>query len=148
MPMVNAFGQKVDSGAFLETFDRALAEADADGFAERRRTSDAQARLRGLGFAYHIKGTGGSPDENVDIRFEADGTVSLTIGTHSVGQGHATTFLQILADRLGLPNEHIRVCRLNRRASTFQRARHGKQRSAATNDVKRGDGRERRLRRR
>ena len=110
MPMVNAFGQKVDSGAFPETFDRALAKADADGFAERRRASEAQGRLRGLGFAYHIKGTGGSPDENVDIRFEADGTVSLTTGTHSVGQGHATTFLQILADRLGLPNEHIRFC--------------------------------------
>jgi carbon-monoxide dehydrogenase large subunit len=108
MPMVNAFGQKVDSGAFLETFDRALAEADADGFAERRKASEAQGRLRGLGFAYHIKGTGGSPHENVDIRFEADGMVSLTTGTHSVGQGHATTFLQILADRLSLPNECIR----------------------------------------
>ena len=108
MPMVNAFGQKVDSGAFRETFDRALAEADADGFAERRKDSEARGRLRGLGFAYHIKGTGGSPHENVDIRFEADGTVSLTTGTHSVGQGHATTFLQILADRLGLPNECMR----------------------------------------
>jgi carbon-monoxide dehydrogenase large subunit len=110
MPWVNAFGQKVDSGAFPETFDRALAEADADGFAERRKASEARGRLRGLGFAYHIKGTGGSPHENVDIRFDAGGTVSLTTGTHSVGQGHATTFLQILADRLGLPNECIRFC--------------------------------------
>jgi carbon-monoxide dehydrogenase large subunit len=107
MPWVNAFGQKVDSGAFPETFDRALAEADADGFADRRKASEALGRLRGLGFAY-IKGTGGSPHENVDIRFEADGTVSLTTGTHSVGQGHATTFLQILADRLGLPKERLR----------------------------------------
>ena len=110
MPMVNAFGQKVDSGTFPETFDRALAEADADGFAERRRASEGRGLLRGLGFAYHIKGTGGSPHENVDIRFEADGTVSLSTGTHSVGQGHATTFLQILVDRLGLPSEHIRFC--------------------------------------
>ena len=65
--------------------------------------------LRGLGFAYHIKGTGGSPTENVDIRFEADGTVSLITGTQTIGQGHETTFPQILADRLGMPNERIRL---------------------------------------
>jgi carbon-monoxide dehydrogenase large subunit len=108
MPMTNAFDQKVDSGTFPETFDRALAEADIEGFAARRRQSEARGRLRGLGYAYHIKGTGGSPHENVEIRFEADGTVSLITGTHSVGQGHATTFPQILADRLGIPNEAIR----------------------------------------
>ena len=108
MPMTNAFGEKVDSGAFPETFDRALAEADVAGFATRRAQSAARGRLRGLGFAYHIKGTGGSPHENVHIRFETDGTVSLITGTHSVGQGHATTFPQILADRLGIDNDVIR----------------------------------------
>ena len=65
--------------------------------------------LRGLGFAYHIKATGGSPSENVDIRFENDGTVSLITGTQTIGQGHETTFPQILADRLGIPNELIRL---------------------------------------
>ena len=111
MPMTNAFDQTVDSGAFPETFDRALAEADVDGFSERRRASEARGRLRGLGFAYHIKGTGGSPHENVDIRFEADGAVTLFTGTHSVGQGHATTFPQILNERLGLPDTSlIRFC--------------------------------------
>ncbi len=111
MPMTNAFDQIVDSGAFPETFDKALAEADIAGFATRRRDSEAKGRLRGLGFAYHIKGTGGSPHENVDIRFEADGTVSLITGTHSVGQGHATTFPQILNERLGLPStDLVRFC--------------------------------------
>jgi carbon-monoxide dehydrogenase large subunit len=109
MPMTNALGNKVDSGAFAETFDRALDRADAAGFAERRRASEARGLLRGLGFAYHIKATGGSPSENVDIRFEADGTVSLITGTQTIGQGHETTFPQILADRLGLPNERIRL---------------------------------------
>lgn len=108
MPMTNAFDQQVDSGAFPETFDRALADADVEGFAARRKVSEASGRLRGLGFAYHIKGTGGSPHENVDIRFEDDGTVSLITGTHSVGQGHATTFPQILVDRLGISNDIIR----------------------------------------
>ncbi|HXO01680.1 MAG TPA: xanthine dehydrogenase family protein molybdopterin-binding subunit [Stellaceae bacterium] len=109
MPMTNAVGNQVDSGAFPETFERALAAAGVAGFAERRKASEAQGRLRGLGFAYHIKGTGGNPSENVDIRFEADGSVSLITGTQHIGQGHETTFPQILADRLGVPNELIKL---------------------------------------
>jgi carbon-monoxide dehydrogenase large subunit len=109
MPMTNALGFVVDSGHFVETFDRALARADLPGFATRRAESEARGCLRGLGFACHIKGTGGSPHENVDIRFEADGTVSLITGTQTIGQGHETTFPQILADRLGLPNGCIRL---------------------------------------
>ena len=109
MPVTNAFGNTVDSGAFAETLGRALAAADAEGFPARRRESEARGFLRGLGFAYHIKGTGGSPHENVGIRFETDGTVSLITGTQTIGQGHETTFPQILADRLGLSNERIRL---------------------------------------
>jgi carbon-monoxide dehydrogenase large subunit len=109
MPVANAIGNTIDSGAFVETFDHALARADIDGFAARRCDSEARGLLRGLGFAYHIKGTGGSPTENVDIRFETDGTVSLITGTQTIGQGHETTFPQILADRLGIPNELIRL---------------------------------------
>src|SRR5262249_32858096 len=95
MPWVNAFAETVDSGAFPDTFERPLAAADVDGFAARRRASEAKGMLRGLGFAYHIKGTGGSPHENAEVRFESDGSVSIVVGTHSVGQGHATTFPQI-----------------------------------------------------
>jgi carbon-monoxide dehydrogenase large subunit len=109
MPMTNSFGFQVDSGHFAESLDMALARADAAGFAERRRRSEAHGLLRGLGFAYHIKATGGPPDENVDIRFEADGTVSLITGTQHIGQGHETTFPQILAHRLGIANERIRL---------------------------------------
>jgi aerobic carbon-monoxide dehydrogenase large subunit len=109
MPMTNCFGFVVDSGRFAETLDEALVRADVAGFAARREQSRARGLLRGLGFAYHIKGTGGSPNENVDIHFEADGMVSLITGTQTIGQGHETTFPQILADRLGLPNERIRL---------------------------------------
>src|SRR6516225_7195103 len=109
MPVTNPFGNTVDSGAFAETLERALAAADVEGFPARRRESETRGSLRGLGYAYHIKGTGGSPTENVDIRFEADGTVSLITGTQTIGQGHETTFPQILADRLGIPNERIRL---------------------------------------
>jgi aerobic carbon-monoxide dehydrogenase large subunit len=109
MPFSNAFGFSVDSGDFPATFDRALVAADVAGFDARRAASEARGRLRGLGFAYHIKATGGSPHENVDIRFEGDGTVSLITGTQTIGQGHETTFPQILADRLGIPNALIRL---------------------------------------
>jgi carbon-monoxide dehydrogenase large subunit len=109
MPMTNALGFAVDSGAFAATLDAALARADVAGFAKRREESAVRGRLRGLGFAYHIKGTGGSPHENVEIRFDEDGSVALVTGTQTIGQGHETTFPQILADRLGLPNERIRL---------------------------------------
>jgi carbon-monoxide dehydrogenase large subunit len=109
MPMTNAFGFQVDSGNFAATLDAALARADVEGFAARRRESEQRGLMRGLGFAYHIKGTGGSPDENVEVRFEIDGTVSLITGTQHIGQGHETTFPQILAHRLGVPNDRIRL---------------------------------------
>ena len=109
MPMTNALGNRVDSGDFPAAFAKALDRAEVAGFAARRRESAARGRRRGLGFACHIKGTGGAPQENVEIRFEADGTLSLITGTQTIGQGHETTFPQILADRLGLPNERIRL---------------------------------------
>ena len=108
-PMTNAFGFVVDSGKFVECFDGALANADLPGFAARRAASEQKGALRGLGFACHIKGTGGPPSENVDIRFEADRTVSLITGTQTIGQGHETTFPQILAHRLGVPNALIHL---------------------------------------
>src|SRR3954447_10687437 len=67
MPVTNAFGNTIDSGAFPETLDRALAAADVAGFAARRTDSETRGLRRGLGLAYHIKATGGSPSENVDI---------------------------------------------------------------------------------
>jgi carbon-monoxide dehydrogenase large subunit len=109
MPLTNAVGNVIDSGAFPDTFDKALAAADVAGFAARQRDSEAREQLRGLGFVYHVKGTGGAPSENVDVRFEDGGNVALITGTQTIGQGHETTFPQILADRLGLPNELIRL---------------------------------------
>ena len=107
--MTNALGYAVDSGAFAETFDKALAAADLPGFPARRQDSETRGLLRGLGFACHIKATGGNPSENVDIRFEDDGSVLLITGTQTIGQGHETTFPQILAHCLGIPNDRVRL---------------------------------------
>jgi carbon-monoxide dehydrogenase large subunit len=108
-PMTNALGYVVDSGAFAETFDKALAAADLPGFPARRHDSETHGLLRGLGFACHIKATGGNPSENVDIRFAEDGTILLITGTQTIGQGHETTFPQILAHCLGIPNDRVRL---------------------------------------
>jgi carbon-monoxide dehydrogenase large subunit len=108
-PMTNALGYTVDSGDFAGTFEQALAAADLFGFATRRQDSEARGFLRGLGFGCHIKATGGNPSENVDIRFEDDGTVQLITGTQTIGQGHETTFPQIVAHCLGIPNDRVRL---------------------------------------
>ncbi len=108
-PMTNAFDFVVDSGDFQACFDLAVARADLAGFATRRQDSEARGRRRGFGLACHIKATGGLPTENVEIRFETDGSVSLITGTQTIGQGHETTMPQILADRLGLSNALIQL---------------------------------------
>ncbi len=107
MPMTNALNFTVDSGDFRRHFDTAIDHADLAGFASRRRGSEMNGKRRGVGLACHIKGTGGLPTENVDIRFEADGSVLLIVGTQTIGQGHETTMPQILSDRLGVPNARI-----------------------------------------
>jgi carbon-monoxide dehydrogenase large subunit len=109
MPMTNALNFTVDSGDFRKVFDTAVTNADLAGFPARRRGSETNGKYRGIGLACHIKATGGLPTENVDIRFEPDGTVSLITGTQTIGQGHETTMPQILADRLGLPNAIIHL---------------------------------------
>ena len=107
LPMTNALGFTVDSGAFREGFQ--LAERAARGFAGRRRASEAAGLLRGLGFACHIKATGGYPEENVELRFHSDGRVDLVTGTQHIGQGHETTFPEIAARCLDLPSACIRL---------------------------------------
>jgi len=109
MPWTNVLGGAVDSGDFPAALARARAAADLAGFADRRATSAARGLLRGFGVAAHIKATGGPPDENAEIRFTTAGGVDLIVGTQSIGQGHETSFPQILAERFGIPNATIRL---------------------------------------
>lgn len=109
MPVTNALGESIDSGDFAACLNAVLDRADIDGFAARRAASVAQGRLRGFGYACHIKATGGPPHENVEIRFEEDDTVTLITGTQSIGQGHETSFPQIVSDLLGVPDSAVRL---------------------------------------
>lgn len=109
MPYTTATGEKYDSGDFPRIMERALKEADWDGFAARRAESEARGWKRGRGIAYYVEATAGMPEESAAIRFEDDGMVSIFVGTQSNGQGHETAFTQIVSDRLGLDAERIRI---------------------------------------
>ena len=98
-----------DSGDFPAILDKALAEADWDGFAARRAESSARGKLRGRGIGQYLEVTGPPAPEMGGIRFEDDGTVTIITGTLDYGQGHATPFAQVLASRLGIPFERIRL---------------------------------------
>ena len=104
-PHRTAMATTIDCGRFAENIDPALAAADATGFAARRQASARTGRLRGLGITCFLETARGAPNEGAEIRFRADGLVSLHLGTQSNGQGHETTFPQIAADGLGLPPE-------------------------------------------
>ncbi len=108
-PYRSALGMTIDGGRFAANIDDAVARADRAGFAQRRAEAAAKGRLRGLGIACFLETARGAPNEGAEIRFDADGTVALVLGTQSNGQGHETSFPQIAAARLGLPIEMFRL---------------------------------------
>lgn len=108
MPYRTASGCTYDSGDFARGLDQALAAADWAGFAERRRSALARGRRRGIGLSSYVEICGYEAEE-ATIRFAADGICEVLVGTQSTGQGHATAYAQIAADRLGVPFASIRV---------------------------------------
>jgi carbon-monoxide dehydrogenase large subunit len=109
MPYRSAMGQPYDSGNFPVVLDAALAKIDYAGFAARRAESARRGKKRGIGLAYYLEATGGAPTERAEIRFADDGFVDVYVGTQSTGQGHETAYVQLTADRLGIPGEKIRI---------------------------------------
>ncbi len=107
-PFKTAFGLTVDTGMFEGNLDRALGMVDAAGFEERRKAALARGKLRGLGVSSYLEITLGPPAESTEIRFDEDGGVTLTVGTHSNGQGHQTLYTQMANEYLGIPPDHIR----------------------------------------
>lgn len=108
IPYRNAAGNEIDSGRFAETQEMALKLADWAGFPARRAEAARRGRRRGIGIGYFIEASGGQPSEWARVRFEKDGTVALTVGTFSHGQGHETAYAQILHDKLGIPFDKVR----------------------------------------
>ncbi len=110
MPYKTANGTTYDCGDFEAVMDAALARADWKGYPKRRAQSQRAGRLRGFGIAAYLEAGGGgaaSKDE-VAVKFDAKGGMTLYAVTHSSGQGHETTFPQIVAGTLGLSSASIR----------------------------------------
>ena len=109
MPYRAANAQVYDSGEFEAVMDKAIALADWNGFPARRAASERAGRLRGIGMCCFLEVAGGILDETVDLRFEADGGVALRTGAQAMGQGHLSTFVPLIAARLGVPREAVRL---------------------------------------
>ncbi|WP_425261379.1 xanthine dehydrogenase family protein molybdopterin-binding subunit [Rubrivivax sp. RP6-9] len=109
-PYKNAMGQVYDDGAFAQVLDQGLALADWGGFAARRAASQARGRLRGRGIATFLEWTSGNSfEESVQVNVTADGYIELTSATMPMGQGIATSYVQLAHDIFGVPLEKIRV---------------------------------------
>jgi aerobic carbon-monoxide dehydrogenase large subunit len=98
-----------DSGDFPASLAKLKALVDWDGFAAQRETARREGRRIGIGLACYVEGTGVGPYEGGHIRVETDGTVVVSTGLTTQGQGHQTMLAQIVADELGLPMDRVRV---------------------------------------
>jgi aerobic carbon-monoxide dehydrogenase large subunit len=107
MPRKNPLGFTYDCGEFAKGMDEALALADHRNFAARREQSRTRGKLRGLGIANPIERAAAPGLEFAEIRFDPSGTALLLMGTKAQGQGHETTFKQILHERLGLDPREV-----------------------------------------
>jgi aerobic carbon-monoxide dehydrogenase large subunit len=102
MPFRTGLTFTYDSGEFARNMDLALELADAAGFEARRAEARKRGRLRGIGLSNTIERAAAPSFEGAEIRFDRSGAVTLLSGTINQGQGHETTFKQIVCDRLGL----------------------------------------------
>ena len=111
-----------DTGDYQRTLDEALRLADYAGFAARKAVSERRGKLRGIGISCYIEACGLAPSavvgalgggvglwESGEVRFTHTGKVQVMTGTHSHGQGHETTFSQLIAEKLGVAYEDVEV---------------------------------------
>jgi len=107
LPYKTASGGTYDSGDFAALTKQAFELADGKNFARRKRESRKRGKLRGLGIGNFLEVTAPPSKELADIKFNADGTVTLATGTLDFGMGHATPFAQVLSEQLGIPFDRI-----------------------------------------
>ncbi|MEJ2433395.1 MAG: xanthine dehydrogenase family protein molybdopterin-binding subunit [Pseudolabrys sp.] len=109
MPYTTPTGKVYDSGDFAGTLARGQETADWSGFSKRASESKRAGKLRGIGLATYVEACGGNGPETATISLDRDGGVTVLIGSQSTGQGHATSYAQIVADKLDLLPEKVRV---------------------------------------
>ncbi|PYN55635.1 MAG: carbon monoxide dehydrogenase [Candidatus Rokuibacteriota bacterium] len=108
-PYRTATGALYDSGDYVARLDEAIARAEVAGFAARRAEAARRGKLRGIAVGPYIEGTGGVPQEFAEVRVLPTGIVEAPMGSNSQGQGHETVFAQVIAERLGVPYDAVRI---------------------------------------
>jgi aerobic carbon-monoxide dehydrogenase large subunit len=111
-----------DAGDYEASLDAAMAAAEWDGFPARKAEARSRGRLRGIGMSCYIEACGIAPSaavgslgagvglwESAEVRVNAVGTIEVLTGSHSHGQGHETTFAQLVCDRFGVPIEQVSI---------------------------------------
>ncbi|TMJ45986.1 MAG: xanthine dehydrogenase family protein molybdopterin-binding subunit, partial [Alphaproteobacteria bacterium] len=106
-PFTNPAGLTYDSGDYPAAMATGLALADWDGFPVRREAAKRRGKLRGIGVANYIEITTGVPRERAEITVLPEGRVELVMGTMASGQGHETSFAQLVTEWLGVPFDSI-----------------------------------------
>jgi carbon-monoxide dehydrogenase large subunit len=121
-PYASPVGLTYDTGDYNATLTRAVELADVAGFAARKAASAAKGLKRGIGYSAYIEACGIAPSsvagalgaraglfEAGEVRVHPTGKVTIFTGSHSHGQGHETTFAQVVADKLGIPMDDISI---------------------------------------
>jgi carbon-monoxide dehydrogenase large subunit len=108
MPYRTALVYTYDCGDFGKNLEDCVVQADYAGFERRSADSKARGKLRGIGVSSTVASTNVGLIERAELRFDPTGTLTIAMGTQDHGQGHATSFRQIIADKLGVPPERVR----------------------------------------
>ncbi len=108
MPYTTPLRQTYDSGDFVRNLEECLTAAGHRSWGERRAEARRRGKILGIGVATAVAATGGRDYEHAEIRFDPSGAVVLISGSMDHGQGHGTTFKQILSERLGIDADRIR----------------------------------------
>jgi carbon-monoxide dehydrogenase large subunit len=121
-PYATPVGLTYDTGDYGATLDKAMKLADVAGFPARKAEAAQHGKLRGLGYSCYIEACGLAPSniagalgaraglfEAGEVRVHPTGTVTVFTGSHSHGQGHETTFAQVVAGKLGIPVENVEI---------------------------------------
>ncbi|MBO0764507.1 MAG: xanthine dehydrogenase family protein [Hyphomicrobiaceae bacterium] len=107
LPYTSPMGLTYDSGDFAANMERALEAADWTGFGARRAAAEARGKFAGIGLANYVEAPVGMAHERIEIAVEAEGRVRVVTGTQSTGQGHETSFAQVVADLLGVKPHQV-----------------------------------------
>jgi aerobic carbon-monoxide dehydrogenase large subunit len=111
-----------DAGDYDASLKKALELADYKGFAKRKRGTARHGKLRGIGFSTYIEACGLAPSqavgalgggvgqwESCEVRVNPTGSIEVLVGSHAHGQGHETTFAQVVSERLGVPIDSVSI---------------------------------------